>query len=119
MPKQGLTIHTLPRAHLGGPEVGELDHPVPVHQNVSPLDIPVDDLALVEILQALQQLARVHAHERLAKPPKPLEHAVDGSARHVLQKDVEGPGGVIPLHVDVAHDVPVVTKMVEKGYEDG
>eukprot|EP00951_Prasinocladus_malaysianus_P039680 scaffold446912_cov42-Prasinocladus_malaysianus.AAC.1 len=42
---------------LGGPKVRQLHSAVPRDEHVGALEVPVDDLAAVEVLQAKQQLA--------------------------------------------------------------
>ena len=48
----------VPLEHFGAPKVAELRHAVGAYHNVRTLDVSVRDAALVEVPQALQDLAR-------------------------------------------------------------
>lgn len=52
---------------LGGAKVCQLNAASIVHQNVGPLDVPVHDVVLMQVLQTQQDLAAVNLHYCLLK----------------------------------------------------
>ena len=50
---------------LGNTKVRDLDSTLVVDKHVSAFDVPVDDVALVEVVETEQDLADPIAHERL------------------------------------------------------
>ena len=51
-PLARLTVFDL----FGNPEIGNLDPALVIHQNIGSLDIPMDDIALVQVIQPRQDL---------------------------------------------------------------
>lgn len=70
-------------------EVGDLDATLVIHKHVCALDITVDDVALVKIIEAKQDLPDPIAHERLLERTIVPKQGSNRSTRDVLQEDVE------------------------------
>ena len=74
---------------LGDAEVGDLDLAFDVDEDVGALDVPVDDIAAVEIGEPIQDLADEVADEGFLEVAVVVEHGGDAAAGDVLEEDVE------------------------------
>ena len=55
--------------------------------NMSHLDLPMDDIVVMEILHSLQDLPRVASEHSLIKGSEPGQDAGDGTTRNKLHED--------------------------------
>jgi hypothetical protein len=70
-------------------KVGDLDLALVVDEDVCALDITVDDVSRVKVNEALEDLPKEIADERLLEGAIVVEERGDRSARDVLQEDVQ------------------------------
>mmetsp|Transcript_2598 Transcript_2598/g.9494 ORF Transcript_2598/g.9494 Transcript_2598/m.9494 type:complete len:217 (+) Transcript_2598:295-945(+) len=95
-----------------GAKVREFDDGVVRQQNVGPFEVAVDDFALVQVLEAEEELARVVGDHLFVEASKPLQHLRERAPRHKLQKDVHL-GRANLLRRNVADDVAVAEALAQ------
>eukprot|EP00906_Rhabdomonas_costata_P003377 RCo005163 len=97
---------------LRGAKVCELEDPLVRDQDVCPLQIPVDNLLLVQVPQPLHDLQGVLPDHRLRQGPKLLQHSGQRASGHQLhinvQRLVDQPSAEVADDIGVAewpHDL--------------
>lgn len=81
--------HLLVHQLLGEPEVGELDVPVPIQQDVLRLEVPVDNLFGVQVLDGTHDLRRVEEPGGGGEAAPVAQVAEELAARHELHQHVQ------------------------------
>lgn len=74
---------------LADAKIGDLDTAFIVHKDIGALDVPVDDLPLVQVVQTHKDLAHKVAHERFFEGTIVVQQRGDRAAGHVLEKNVQ------------------------------
>ena len=94
-------------APAGQSEVGDLDHPIGCEQEVTGLDVPMNEAALVRRVACPPPACKTYSHaSRVGNGPRVLDEALQVLAGDVLQGQVETRPG--ELGVINGHDVGVV-----------
>jgi hypothetical protein len=71
------------------PEIGNLDPTLIIDQNVRTLDIPMDNVPLVQVIQSGQDLPDEVLDERFLKRAIVVQEGRDGSTRDVFEENVQ------------------------------
>jgi hypothetical protein len=70
-------------------KIGDLDTALIVYEDVGTLDVTMDDASLVDIVQALQNLANEVADKGLFEGTVISQQRGDRTARNIFQEDVK------------------------------
>lgn len=84
-------VHTLDDTFdfLRGAKVCQLDIPADVYENVCTLDVAVDDLVMVEILEAQENLTGIHGDHLFGEAAKLEQKRVDTASWDIFQEDIK------------------------------
>ena len=74
---------------LGDTEIGNFDSALVVDEDVSAFDVTMNDVFLVQVCQALQNLSNKVLDEGFLKGAIIPQQGGDGTARHIFQKNVQ------------------------------
>ena len=88
-------------------EVGQLDDPIVIYQNICAFEVPVDDAIMVEVAETLQHLSCVDLHESLVKCEILIEQLTDRASRNKLQDNVYSLSIFGDIRLEISHYVRV------------
>eukprot|EP00968_Pinguiococcus_pyrenoidosus_P005339 scaffold343_cov245-Pinguiococcus_pyrenoidosus.AAC.7 len=97
------------KAHVAtAAKVADLRSTEIIDEDVGPLDVPVDDVVLVEVLEPAQHLASIRLGHLLREGSELLQQRRHGATGHPLLEDEDLPPVFVNVRPEVGHDVWVV-----------
>ena len=70
-------------------KVAKLDDAIIIHEHISALQVPVYDPVGVEVVESLQDLVRVEAHQLLVEGDELVQELANGTTGDVFKHDVD------------------------------